>query len=97
MPSYNAEVIAHSGIRNGHPRELVPQAENGDRASLRICVRIPRLEHGVYWHRRIGPPNLKQQIKTAVVSAISGFGIAVATDHDGPWPEGFNCIDSKTL
>ena len=36
------------------------------------------------------PSDLKQQIKTAVASAILGSGIAVATDDEGTCPQDFN-------
>lgn len=43
------------------------------------------------------PPALKQQIKTAVESAISGSGIVVSTDDDGTCPQGFNGTDPKNI
>jgi len=43
------------------------------------------------------PSDLKQQIKTAVKSAISGSGIDVATDDDGTCPEDFNGTDPKNI
>jgi len=43
------------------------------------------------------PPDLKQQIKTAVESATSGSGIVVATDEDGGCPPNFNGNDPRNI
>ncbi len=43
------------------------------------------------------PPNLKQQIKTKIVSAILGSGIVVATDDDGTCPKTSTALNRKTL
>lgn len=43
------------------------------------------------------PPDLKQQIKTAIERATAGSGIDVATDGDGGCPEGFNGTDPRNI
>ncbi len=43
------------------------------------------------------PRELKQQIKTKIVSALSGSGIAVATDDEGTCPDGFTGTDPKNI
>lgn len=83
MPSYNVQVIPHRGIPNGHIRDnLFPKLKTVIGRHFAYAF----ASHG--WSTEsIGiegsaPPNLKQQIKMAVVSGISGSGIAVVTDYD---------------